>query len=115
MKDYGPENKRGYRYVLNIIECFSKLGWTVPLGNKNAKTIKDSFEFILIISKRKPKSIENDRGKDFYNKIFQDFPNKNNIKIYSRITSVGAVFVERFNRTITDPLERPVFEKGDGN
>ena len=40
---------------------------------------------------------------------------KNNIKVYSRNTSVGAVFAERFNRTIQNLLERPVFEKGDGN
>ena len=35
-KDYGPENERGYRYVLVIIDIFSKYGWTIPLKNKNA-------------------------------------------------------------------------------
>ena len=54
LKDYGPENNRGYRYVLSIIDNFSKFGWTVPLKNKNAQTIKDSSENILINSKRKP-------------------------------------------------------------
>ena len=34
LKDYGPENKRGYRYVLVIIDNFSKFGWTVPLKKK---------------------------------------------------------------------------------
>ena len=84
LKDYGPENNRGYRYVLVIIDNFSKFGWTVPLENKNAQTIKDSFENILISSKRKPGLIESDRGKEFYNNIFQDFLNKNKIKNYSR-------------------------------
>ena len=46
LKDYGPENNRGYRYVLVTIDNFSKYDWTVPLKNKNAKTIKDSFENI---------------------------------------------------------------------
>ena len=115
LKDYGPENNRGYRYVLITIDNFSKFGWTSPLKNKNAQTIKDSFENILISSKRKPNLIESDRGKEFYNKIFQDFLNKNNIKHYSRNTSLGAVFAERFNRTIRDLLKRPVFEKADGN
>ena len=41
--------------------------------------------------------------------------NKNNIKIYSRNTSLGAAFGERFNRTIRDLLKRPVFDKGYGN
>ena len=109
LKDYGPENNKGYRYVLVVIDDFSKFGWTIPLKNKNAQTIKYSFENILISSKRSPNLIETDRGKEFYNNIFQDFLNKNNIKLYSRNT--GAVFAERFNRTIRDLLKRPVFEK----
>ena len=82
---------------------------------KNAQKIKDPFEKILISSKRKPGLIESDRGKEFYNNIFQDFPNKNKIRIYSRNSSYGAVFAERFNRTIRNSIERPVFEKGDVN
>ena len=48
LKDYGLENNRGYRYVLVITDNFSKFGWTIPLKNKNAQTIKDSFENIII-------------------------------------------------------------------
>ena len=114
-KDYGPENNRGYRYVLVVIDNFSKFGWTTALKNKNAQTIKDSFENILTSSKRKPNLVETDRGKEFYNNIFQDFLNKNNIKIYSRNSSYGAVFAERFNRTIRDLLKKIVFERGESN
>ena len=115
IKDYGAENNRGYRYVLVIIDNFSLFGWTVALKNKNAQTVKDSFENLITISKRKPNLVESDRGKEFYNNLFQDFLNKNNIKLYSRNSSFGSVFAERFNRTIRDLLKRPVFEKGDGN
>ena len=69
----------------------------------------------MISSKTKPNLIESDRGKEFYNNTFQDFLNKNNIKLYSRNSSLGAVFAERFNLTIRNLLKRPVFEKGDGN
>ena len=69
----------------------------------------------MIGSKRKPNLIEADRGKEFYNNIFQDFLNKNNIKLYSRNTLYGAVFAERFNRTIRELLKRPVFERGESN
>ena len=31
LKDYGPENNKGYRYVLVIIDNFSKFAWTIPL------------------------------------------------------------------------------------
>ena len=115
LKDYGPENNRGYRNVLVIIDNFSKFGWTTSLKNKNAQTKKDSFEKNIISSKRKPNLIETDRDKGFYNIIFQEFLNKNDIKLYSRNSSFGSVFAERFNRTIRDLLKKPVFEKGDGN
>ena len=114
LKDYGPKHNKGYRYVLVIIDNFSKFAWTFPLKSKNAQTI-DSFENILINSKREPDLIESDRGKEFYNNIFQEFLNRNDIKLYSRKSSYGAVFAERFNRTIRDLIKRPVFEKGDDN
>ena len=85
------------------------------LENKSAQIIKDSFEIILINSKRTPNLIESDRGKEFYNNILQHFLNKNNVKLYSRISSYGAVFAERFNRTIRELLKKVVFEKGDAN
>ena len=115
LKDYCAENNKGYRYVLVVIDNFSKFVWTIPLKNKNAQTIKISFENILIDSKRKPNLIESDCGKQFYNNIFQDFLNKNDIKLHSRNTLLGAVFAERFNRTIRNLLKKPVFEKGDSN
>ena len=34
LKDYGLEKNRGYRYVLVIIDNFSKFGWTLPLEHK---------------------------------------------------------------------------------
>ena len=52
LKNYGPENKRNYRYVLVIIDNFSKFGWTIPLKKRNFQTKKDSFEKIIINSKK---------------------------------------------------------------
>ena len=112
LKDYGPENNRGYRYSLVTRDNFSKFGWTFLLKNKNAQTIEISFENILINSKRSSNLIESDRGKDFYN-IFQEFLDKNNIKLYPRNSSCGAIFAERFNRTIRDLLKKIVFEQVD--
>ena len=65
LKDYGLKNNRGYRYVLVIPDNFSNFGWTVPIKNKNAQTIKDSFENIILSSKRQPNLIKSDRGREF--------------------------------------------------
>ena len=70
LKDYGPENYRNYRFVLVVMDNFSKFGWTIPLKNEEALTIKDSFKNMLIITKRTPKLIETDRGKKIYKNIY---------------------------------------------
>ena len=37
LKYYGLEKKRGYRYVLVLIDKFSKIGWTIPLKKNLVK------------------------------------------------------------------------------
>ena len=64
LKDYGSEIDRNYRYVFVIIDSSPNIGWTLPLKSKNAQTKKDSFEIILLSSKRKPNLRESDRGKE---------------------------------------------------
>ena len=113
LKDYCTENNRGYRYVLVVNDNFSKLGWPVFSKNKKDQTMKDSLKIILLTSRVKQKLIETVRGKELFNSICQTFPSNSILKHYSRNTSVGAVFAERFNRTIGDILKRPVFEKGE--
>ena len=68
----------------------------------------------MISSKRSPNLLEGHRDRGFYNNVFQDFLFENKIKVYSRNSSLGAVFAEGFNRTIRDLLKKIVFERGDG-
>ena len=115
MDDYGVVNNKGYSYILPVIDNFSKFGWTFPLKNMFAKTITEAFSNIINTSKRKPKLLETDDGKESTNKMFIEFLKLNDIKRYNIYTSRGAVFAERVNRTIRDLLKKPVFEKGNAN
>ena len=115
MNDYGIKNNKGYRYILVVIDNFSKFGWTIPLKNNYAQSITDAFSQIIKTSRRKPNLLETDDGKEYVNKIFNEFLNYNNIKRYSRYTDKGAVFAERFNKTIRNLLKKPVFEKGNAD
>ena len=58
LKDYNPSKNRGFKHVLDVIDHFTKIGWTVHLKNRVSQTIKHSFENILLFSKRKPNLIE---------------------------------------------------------
>ena len=82
------------------------------MKNKYAQSITDAFSEIIKSSNRKPNLLETDDGKEYVNKIFNEFLNNNKIKRYSRYTDKGAVFAERFNKTIRNLLKKPVFEKG---
>ena len=115
MNDYGIKNNKGYRYILVVVDNFSKFGWTIPLKNKYAQSITDAFSQIIKTSRRKPNLLETDDGKEYVNKIFNEFLNNNKIKRYSRYTGKGAVFAERFNKTIRNLLKKPVFEKGNAD
>ena len=115
MNDYGPKNNKGFRYILVVIDNFSKFGWTIPLKNKYGQSITDAFSQIIKTSRRKPNLLETDDGKEYVNKIFNEFLNNQNIKRYSRNTALGAVFAERFNRTIRNLLKKPVFLEGNAD
>ena len=115
MNDYGIKNNIGFRYILIVIDNFSKHGWTIPLKNKYGQSITDAFSQIIKTSKRKPNLLETDDGKEYVNKIFNEFLNYNNIKRYSRYTDKGAVFAERFNKTIRNSLKKPVFLAGEAS
>ena len=71
MNDYGTKNNEGYRYVLIVIDKFTKFGWTIPLKNKYAQSITDSFSQIDKSSKLKPNLLETDDGEEYVNKTFK--------------------------------------------
>ena len=83
MIDYGIRNNKGYRYILVVIDNFSKFGRTIPLKNKYAQSITDAFSQIVKSSKRKPNLLELVDGKEYVIKHFNEFLNNHNTKRYS--------------------------------
>ena len=115
MIDYKNSNNKGFRYIFIIIDNFSKYLWAIPLKNKFSKTVTDVFSNIISTSKRKPIKIESDRGKEWYNSIFQNFLKAKNIHHYSRFTDKSPSTAERVIRSVCNLLKKPVFEKGNAN
>ena len=87
--DYKTSNNKGFRYIFIIIDNFSKYLWTIPIKIKYSQTITQEFSNILTKSKRKPIKKESDRGKEWYNSIFQNFLKSEKIHHYSRYTDKG--------------------------
>ena len=89
-----------------MIDNFSKNLWAIPLKNKNGETVTKEFSNILSSSKRSPLKIESDRGKEWYNSIFQNFLKSNNIQHYSRFTDKRPSIAERVIRTLRNLLKK---------
>ena len=58
---------KGIRFLLCVIDIFSKYAWVVPLKDKKGISIVKAFQIILKQSNRKPNKIWVDKGSEFYN------------------------------------------------
>jgi len=109
MQKYSKVND-GFRYILTVIDCFSKYAWAVPVKNKEAKTVLDAFKYIVKTSKRVPKHLWVDEGKEFYNSSMTAWINNNGITRYSTHGAHKSAIVERFNRTLKTKMWRKFTE-----
>jgi len=51
------------RYILNVIDIFSRYAWAIPVKSKRSDDIFNAFE--TIFRERKPDKIQFDEGKEF--------------------------------------------------
>ena len=77
------KHNKGIRYLLCIIDLFSKYAWVVPLKDKKGVSIVNASQSIFKKSNRKPNKIWVDKGSEFYNNVFKKFLKGNDISMYS--------------------------------
>ena len=88
-----------FRFLLCVIDIFSKYAWVVPLKDKGM-TITNAFQKILKESNKKPSKIWVDKGSEFYNSSFKKWLKDNDIEMYSIYNEGKSVVYERLNRTL---------------
>ena len=99
MQPYAKYNN-GVKYILMIIDVFSKYGWAIPLKTKTGIAVADALKKFFKKQSPPPAMLWSDKGKEFYNKHVAEELRKNNIKLYSTENEEKASVVERWNRTI---------------
>ena len=100
-------HNRGTRFLLTVIDVFSKFAFVRPLKRKTGEELTAAFASILKESGRKPQHLQTDKGTEFKNRTFQSFLARENIHYYTSEDPVTkAAVVERFNRTIKGRLYR---------
>ena len=65
------KHNKGIRYILCVIDLFSKYAWVVPLKDKKGVSIVNAFQSIFKKSNRKPNKKWVDQGSEFYNNVFK--------------------------------------------
>ena len=91
---------KGFRFLLCVIDIFSKYAWVVPLKDKKGVSIVDAFQKILDKSGRKSNKIWVDKGSQFYNSSFKKWLKNNDIEMYSTHNEGKSVAAKRFIRTL---------------
>jgi hypothetical protein len=92
-----------YRYILTVIDCFSKYAWAVALKNKDAQTVTDAFMKIFEGGRICQKAWV-DMGSEFYNSTLKKLFLKLNVEMYSTFGDHKSAVIERFNRTLKEKM-----------
>ena len=102
---------KGYKYILNCIDVFSRFVRAIPLKSKSAKDVAAALE--LMLKNKQPKHIQTDLGKEFYNSAVKAVLKKYDINHYSVFSQYKAALVERFNRTLRNRLTKYLTSQGN--
>ncbi|UYV73790.1 hypothetical protein LAZ67_11000927 [Cordylochernes scorpioides] len=103
---------KGYRYILTIVDVFSKRAYAIPIKRKNSTEIVKAFKNLFSKEKVVPKLLQTDEGTEFFNKPVQTLFKKYNIKHYHSYSDMKAANVERFNRTLKGKMWRLFTRRG---
>ena len=95
---------KGIRFLLCVIDIFSKYAWVVPLKDEKVISIVKAFQSILKQSNRKPNKIWVDKGSEFYNAYFKKWLRDIDLVMYSTHNEGKSVVAERFIRTIKSKI-----------
>ena len=91
-----------FKYVVMVIDVFSKYGWAVPIKYKTGEEVRNALESIF--KKATPHKIWSDDGNEFWNVKVKRLLQKHNISIYSTGNEEKCSVIERWNRTIKGKL-----------
>lgn len=95
----------GYKYLITIIDIFSKYLYVIPIKRKCMKEVTERFE--ILFKKIKPTKIRSDRGKEFDNREFRALCQKYDIIYFvTENQTKKCAIVERINRTLRHKIQR---------
>ena len=95
---------KGIRFLLCVIDIYSKHAWVIPLKYKNGITTTYAFQEIIKEFDRKPDKTWVDRGRKFYIRSMKSWLEKNTTEMYSAHNEEKSVVAERFIKTLKNKI-----------
>src|SRR5277367_962368 len=103
MQAYATDND-GFKYILTVIDMFSRYAWAVAIKSKSPKDVKPAFKSIFVLG-RKPLKAQSDQGLEFESATMSFF-REHQIEQFSVKSQYKAAMVERFNHTLKTNMWR---------
>ena len=95
----------GARYILIVVDVFSKYAWAAAVLDKSAKSVADAFAQVLARARpRCPSRLQIDKGKEFFNASFAVLMHTHDIAHFASESDQKAACTERLNRTLKTRL-----------
>ncbi|XP_046605053.1 uncharacterized protein LOC124297783 [Neodiprion virginianus] len=107
---FAGQNK-GYKYMLTVIDIFSKYVWAITIKSKCGDDVKQAMESVLVQG-QVPKNSHVDRGPEFYNSKSESLMSRYGIELYSTYSNLKASICKRFNRTLEGEMWTPFSMQG---
>ena len=98
------KSNKGFRFLLHVIDIFSKYACVIPLSDKKGVSIVNAFQKILDKSARKTNKVWVDKRSEFYNSSFKKWLKDNDIEMYSIHNEGKSVIAERIIRTLKNKI-----------
>ena len=95
---------KGFRFLLCVIDIYSKYAWVIPLKDKKGITITNAFQKIVNESNCKQNKIWVNKDNEFYNWSMKSFLQNNGTEMYSTYNGGKSVITERFIRTLKNKI-----------
>ena len=102
-----------FKYILTVMDNFSKYAWVRGTKNKDKKTISNAFEDIIKKSTPVCKRLWTYSGGEYDNHFFRAMLKRYDIEPYRMDSELKAIMAKRFNQTLMNKFAKMFTESNN--